>query len=100
MKRITNAPKYNRFGRGNPTFICMTCGRRTRDTGQGVDHLCMECYEIAGLDNHVNDGGYKPGSPEYAEAFSEAERYLAKAVKLGGDATKIRLVNTFLWLGY
>jgi hypothetical protein len=85
---------FERSGRG--VFACDVCGRNTRNTGQG-DQICAECFEIAGLDNMVNDNAYKPGSEEYAGALKECEALLAKAVKLGGDAEKIKDQNGYIW---
>jgi len=85
--------KHNRFGMGRPTFKCVTCHRMTRDTGQGVDHLCMECFEISGLDNQVNDSG-KPCPPE---TLAECELYLAKIAKLGGNVERVKNVNEYIW---
>lgn len=49
-----------RFQRGSGVFKCIICKRNTRYTGQGVDELCLECYELASLDNQYNDDGAGP----------------------------------------
>jgi hypothetical protein len=85
------------FGRGAPTFKCQVCERMTRDTGQGVDHLCEQCYEIAGWDNTVNDNGYQPGSPDFAKYRAICETELAKAVKLGSNGDLIKRANSYIW---
>jgi hypothetical protein len=85
------------FGRGATTFKCQVCERMTRDTGQGVDHLCEQCYEIAGWDNTVNDNGYQPGSPEFAQYRAICETELAKAVKLGSNGEAIKKANDYIW---
>jgi hypothetical protein len=47
---------FERGGRG--VFKCEICGRNTRRTDQGADsELCSECWELAGIDNAVNDNG-------------------------------------------
>ena len=88
------ATKHNHFQRGqSPTFICMTCGRRTRDTGQGVDHLCEQCFDLAGLDNEVNDSGLKINKSQAAYR----DKLLATIARKGGDVEKVKSFNTFLW---
>jgi hypothetical protein len=76
-----------------PTFKCMTCERMTRDTGQGVDHLCMECFNIAGLDNQVNDSG-EPCTPEI---LAECNHMLKIIEKRGGNIEKVREFNEYIW---
>jgi hypothetical protein len=86
---------HNRFKRGRSTYPCSICKRMTRDTGSGVDlDMCPECYELAGLDNMVNDNG----TPE-AEWIGWRDALLVKAVKRGSDAERIRRCFTFLWEG-
>lgn len=82
------------FGRFSPTFICQTCNRRTRDTGQGVDHLCEDCYELAGMDNYCNDNGE---TAEQAGYTAEIERRLAHIAQLGGDVESVKRCNDFLF---
>jgi hypothetical protein len=82
------------FKRGEkPTFKCITCERNTRDTGQGVDHLCEDCFEIAGLDNQVNDSG----KPVDKATLKECTARLAKITKLGGNAERVKAHNTYIW---
>jgi hypothetical protein len=46
---------FERGGRG--VFSCEACGRSTRRVDQGGESLCCtECWELAGIDNSVNDG--------------------------------------------
>jgi hypothetical protein len=85
---------HKHFKRGqNPTFKCVTCERNTRDTGQGVDHLCEDCFEIAGLDNQVNDSG----EPVTKAILQECTDRLAKIKKLGGNAERVKAANTYIW---
>ena len=75
----------NRFQRGHrPVFICATCGRSTRLTGQGNDELCAECWELAGLENSVLDG------TPFSEIASERDYLVNQAVKRGGNLEQIR----------
>jgi len=92
--------KNNRFrnvGYGS-TYKCGCCGRRTRYNG-GEAGNCLECYEIAGLDNMVNDNGYyrNPESEDFKSAKAECEMLYAKAVKLGGNGENITKWNGYIW---
>jgi hypothetical protein len=82
------------FKRGaKPTFKCVTCERNTRDTGQGVDHLCEDCFEIAGLDNMINDSG----EPVDKATLKECNARLARITKLGGSSERVKAHNTYIW---
>ena len=82
------------FRRGQrPTFKCVTCTRTSRDTGDGVDHLCHQCFEIASYDNQVNDSG-EPCPPD---TLAYCERMLREAVKKGGNEQRIRAHNEYIW---
>ncbi len=87
--------RHDRFEQGLSTFICQVCDRRTRNTGQDVDHLCNDCYEIAGIDNTINDSGYKPGMPEFDEFQAELKQRIGHIAKLGGNVTKVMRSNEF-----
>jgi hypothetical protein len=50
----------NRFQKGSGMYQCRCCGRNTRSTGNGDNEnvrLCEQCYELAGYENMVQDGG-------------------------------------------
>jgi hypothetical protein len=84
--------RKSQFTRGQSTFLCGVCRRRTRDTGSnGQCELCPHCYEIAGLDNMLND----ERSQRVAENYIEAISLLAACVKLGGDEKAIRQSNEY-----
>jgi hypothetical protein len=89
--------KFNRFsGRGGKsTFKCEVCERMTRDTGQGVDHLCYECFEIAGYDNQVNDSGETIDA--HQGVLKTCNDYLAKIAKLGGNTQRVIDCNEYIW---
>jgi hypothetical protein len=89
--------RHFRRGRGKPTFTCAICERLTRDTGQGVDHLCHECYDICGIDNRINDDGNS--AETRAKYADESDRLLAKIVKLGGNGERVKKQNSFVWPG-
>ena len=83
--------RHNRFNyRG--TFKCQLCERNTRDTGQGVDHLCAMCFEICGMDNGINDSG----SDEHGYR-DECNRLLKIIEKKGGNVERVKMHNRFVW---
>lgn len=92
---MRNNRHFRNVGYGS-TYKCGVCGRRTRYTG-GEAGNCLECYEIAGYDNMVNDNGYEPGTKDYDDARTECDRLLAAAVKKGGDEKAIKGLNDFIW---
>lgn len=50
----------NRFTKGIGLYKCRSCERSTRDTGHGDNEhlrLCVECFDLSGLENTVLDGG-------------------------------------------
>lgn len=55
-----------RFEKGSGVYACRSCGRNTRSTGRGDNdfvRLCVECYELAGEENHLLDTGKLCGRP-------------------------------------
>ena len=50
---MNHGKHFRRFGRG--VFKCAICERNTRLVDQGNDHLCPDCYEVAGYENLVLD---------------------------------------------
>jgi hypothetical protein len=87
MKNTNN--RFQRYQR--PVFICDSCGRSTRLAGQGNDSLCLECWELAGLQNVILDGG------EIAEIALDRDHWFAKAVRLGSDPVRIKAQFPELW---
>ena len=70
----------NRFGTGG-CYECRCCGRKTRDTGRGDNEncqLCVECFELSGVENSISDNG------ESAELLAELEYWKAQVVAKGG----------------
>lgn len=50
----------SRFARGSGQYACNCCGRQTRSTGRGDNEqvrLCAECFDLAGIENHLSDTG-------------------------------------------
>lgn len=81
------------FKHGSAVFTCTVCKRATRDTGDGVNHLCHQCYELAGLDNTVNDDGRAPTARE----ATERDALLAEIAAKGGDVQRVIDANDFLF---
>ena len=82
------------FRRGRGVFHCGVCGRACRDAGQSISsECCVQCYELAGIDNMVNDSGL----PIDAQALAFAERVLAKIIEKGGDGEKAKAEFGFIW---
>ena len=74
MKRVTN-----RFERGSGLFTCRVCSRKTRSTGRGDNEncrLCVECFELAGIENSFMDGhGDANMLTEATRLFRELEQH-------------------------
>lgn len=86
------ARHFQRHGRG--VFNCAICGRGTRQSTQDSadSELCPQDWDLAGLDNTVNDNGLDPS--EYA---AERDRLLAAIVARGGDPERVKAAHSFLW---
>ncbi len=73
------------FARGSlaQTYKCRCCGRVTRPTGTGDNDgvgLCVECFDLAGEENHLSDNGEFYGSPQ------EVLDNIAEIARKGGNA--------------
>lgn len=69
---------------GGTTYVCRCCKRTTRPTGTGDNdgvRLCVECYDLAGEENHLSDNGTFYGSK--AEVLANIKAIEDK----GGDAS-------------
>lgn len=70
--------RVKRFERGSAVYKCVSCKRATRNTGdEGQLELCYECFELAGLDNQINDSGEVP-SKETKQYINELADRLRK----------------------
>lgn len=47
------------FRRGETTYTCTSCKKLTRNTGgdEKACSLCLDCYNLAGIENHLSDNG-------------------------------------------
>lgn len=72
----------SKFGRGTGVYACAACTRKTRQTGGDNDSLklCVECYEMAGLENEMSDNGETPET--LAKFVALKARCIAKGGKL------------------
>lgn len=63
------------FTRGSGCYTCGSCGRRTRnvDPDAAAVLVCAQCYEIAGIENSIDDGVFSQteGAPRLAELRAE-----------------------------
>lgn len=48
-----------RFVKGSGLYKCQNCGKMTRETGEGESYveLCRHCWDEAGWENFISDGG-------------------------------------------
>jgi len=76
--------KNHRFNRGEATYACACCGRRTRFTGaQSVgSETCPQCFELAGIENEVSDGYVT-----VAERRGDIDALVAEIREKGGDVS-------------
>ena len=75
----------NRFVRGSGLYQCRCCGRKTRSTGNGDNEhiqLCVDCYDLAGYDNAVQNGEALTASEK-----SDVHNLVAHLVTLGADVS-------------
>lgn len=93
---MTNRSRFRNFGNG-AVFKCNTCGRSCRVVDQGSAGCCSECFEIAGIDNYVNDNGLKPGDAEHTNSLAECNALLEAIVKKGGNAEAVKNSNSYIW---
>lgn len=73
------------FTKRSTTYNCGVCKRLTRSTGRGDNEnvqLCIECYEVAGIENGINDGHYE--GDELIKAEEDIKRLNAIIVSKGG----------------
>jgi len=77
--------KNSHFARGSGLFKCRSCDRNTRATGNHDNEhvqLCVECYDLAGIDNAFRDGNGQPYE------LAHARNMLAACIAKGGKVTK------------
>lgn len=48
----------SKFRRGESTYTCRCCNKLTRNTGGEIRwQLCLDCFTLAEIDNHLSDEG-------------------------------------------
>jgi len=81
-----SAKKSNsHFARGSGLFTCRVCKRSTRATGNNDNEhvtLCVQCYELAGIENSFLDGCGEERD------IAEARRLLKSCQEHGGKITE------------
>lgn len=74
-----------RFLKGQSVYKCRTCGRSTRQTGNGDNdmvQLCVQCYDLAGEENHLSDN-----CGEFYSSPIEVLDNISDITEKGGDAS-------------
>ena len=64
MTQYEKQMRHDKFIKGSGCYECRSCGKQTRDTGEGEvsARLCLSCWNAAGLENEHNDGHHE-GNP-------------------------------------
>lgn len=74
----------NRFARGSGSYACRCCDRQTRDTGDnGSVRLCPQCYDLAGIENHLSD------TDTLDPYMEEAKALIASLMGMGINTDKL-----------
>jgi len=84
---MTTKEARARFQRGSGCYTCNVCGRKTRSTGRGDNEdvkLCVECYEVAGIENQIADKSFY-GDQTEESCIAEIERLNAECRAKGGN---------------
>lgn len=78
------------------TYTCGCCGILTRETGSGERgcELCLDCFELAGMDNHCNDNGVTAEAAGYAKA---RDAHIANIARKGGNVDRVINLNDYLF---
>lgn len=69
---------------GGTVYTCRCCKRTTRPTGTGDNdgvRLCVECYDLAGEENHLSDNGC------FYDSKANVLAMIAAVEAKGGDAS-------------
>lgn len=77
--------KDSKFQKGSGCYKCKCCGRKTRATGNNDNEhvgLCLECYEMGGIDNMISDGNFEDEAGK--ESLIGELKYLASIIKEKG----------------
>lgn len=76
--------RFSKLTKGNPIFTCQVCGRRARDVDGTNVRLCHQCYEVAGIENELQDGYAAESWGSEEAALAEIDRLNEEAVAKGG----------------
>lgn len=57
------------FRRGETTYTCNSCKKNTRNVGgdEAQCQLCLDCFNLAGIDNHLSDNGEESMTSYYGD---------------------------------
>lgn len=84
MSTFQNAQRKGFVKGGGSVYTCRVCKRKTRPTGTGDNddvRLCVDCFDLAGEENHFADHGKLYDKPENVLAM------IASIEAKGGDAS-------------
>lgn len=81
---------FQKRGTIGGVFACGQCGRRTRHTDQGMDHLCPECDEWTSIEVSLPDYAGLPPD-DLAKAHAAILKLKRAALKKGGDPASLGL---------
>ena len=73
------------FTIGSGCYVCKSCGRKTRDDGNGDSvscGLCTQCFEQGGIENSMSDNGETP------ELLAEWETLNKEIESKGGKVSR------------
>lgn len=87
MAQTVTRRRRDGFKPGRSTHPCDVCGRITRETNAVSvgSKLCPQCWDLAGIENELQDGYRTP-----QDAQAQAEGLIAEVEAKGGDATSWR----------
>lgn len=77
-----------KFRKGETTYICQSCKKTTRNTGGDEVNcrLCLDCFNLAGIDNHLSDNGIESMLDSYGD---EAKAILLRRPELATEFPRI-----------
>ena len=83
--------KIKKFRRGETTYTCECCKKLTRNTGSGEAscHLCVDCFDLGGIENSISDNGVEETLPTFANEIRAIFARRPDLVPLYGKLAKL-----------
>ncbi len=77
------------FRRGESSYVCRVCKKRTRNVGGDEEscQLCLDCFNLASIDNHRSDNGKESMLANYGE---EVVAIFNRRPELGDEFPELR----------